>query len=376
MRAELLADRRAHRPVPERLRPGQHDRERRLVVATRGEDAAAHQREDGTHRPLAGVGERVLRAGEHGLGLGEPVGQERGGGEREVGAAGRPRPFPAVPLGERDRLPRLARGPREVILRARHHRQVGERDEDEPLAAGLGGRAAAALQLALGVVEVARPQLRDPEVGQCQGAQVGLDDAGLEPAAAGELAPGLQSGVEISRASARGRGVRRPATRRTASGAPRARSRARGRRRAGAPRPPARHRARAARWPRRAPARGRPPRDRRECGRRAGATPRSRRGSAAGRSSARRPGERRDPRRRPRPHAGARAGRRRARRATTRRAGAARAARAVPRCAARRGAARRTARDSGTRRRAGQGARATRPRGPGRRGAGDRQHHP
>ena len=100
-------------------------------------------------------------------------------------------------LGERDRLARLARGARVVVLRAGDHRKVGERDEHKPFAARLGGRSTAALQLALGVLEIARPQLGDPQVRQRERAQVGLHNAGLEPTAPRQLASRLERGVEI-----------------------------------------------------------------------------------------------------------------------------------------------------------------------------------
>ena len=69
VRAELLAHRRAHRPVAERVGSGDDDGERGLVLAACREDPGAQQRQHGAQRPLARVGQRVLRARECVLGL-------------------------------------------------------------------------------------------------------------------------------------------------------------------------------------------------------------------------------------------------------------------------------------------------------------------
>ena len=50
------------RPVAERLGPGDDDGQRGLVVAARREDPGPQQRQHGAQRPLARVGERLLRA--------------------------------------------------------------------------------------------------------------------------------------------------------------------------------------------------------------------------------------------------------------------------------------------------------------------------
>ena len=126
------------------------------------------------------------------------AGHQLGGGDREVGRAGRPGALPAVQLGERDRLAGEPRGARVVVLRAGQDREVRGGGQRQPGPAGLLGRGPPALEVARGGLQVAGPQLGDPEVRQRQRAQVGLDDAGLQAPGLRELAARGERRVEVA----------------------------------------------------------------------------------------------------------------------------------------------------------------------------------
>ena len=72
------------------------------------------------------------------------------------------------------------------------------RDQHQPVAAGLGRRAAAALEVPRGGGRLAGPQLGDPEVHERQRAQVGVDHARLEPAVARQRLTRLERAGEVS----------------------------------------------------------------------------------------------------------------------------------------------------------------------------------
>ena len=128
-------------------------------------------------------------------------------GTRRRRARGTPRPpatSAASHAARRGRSPRARTAPLAGSrARAGQHGEVGDGDQHDPVVPGLGGGAARRSSCALGAVERAGPQLGDPEVDERERAQVGVDHARLERAAA------RQRGRSPARAS---RSPRRRAT--------------------------------------------------------------------------------------------------------------------------------------------------------------------
>ena len=195
---ELVADDREQREVSELLGARVDDRERRLGLAAGGEHAGAQQRQAGAQGPLLRSRERLLGELQRLGGIVAAVPEELGGRQGQVRRAGRPGPLPAVALGESDRVARLARRARVVVQRRGQQREVGDRDQDHPVVSCVARRAARPLEVALGAVELTRPQLGDAEIDERERAHVAVERARVELAAAQQRAPGVQRRLDVA----------------------------------------------------------------------------------------------------------------------------------------------------------------------------------
>jgi hypothetical protein len=152
------------------------------------EDRRPQSRERGAQRRLGRTRERVVGCVERSRRLVEAILEQFGVRHGQVRGARRPRALPSPRLGHVDRVCRQASGARVVLAGAGQQGQMRDRDQCEPIAAGLRRRAAGALEVCFRGGEVSVPQLRDAEIREREGAEAGVDRGGRERAVAEQLA--------------------------------------------------------------------------------------------------------------------------------------------------------------------------------------------